>query len=90
MVKKPIRVSPKPYRGNDSRKRKQYQEALQAARAIQDYINTRMKDSEQGIFTYDEIAEELYIDVKLVAELLMYSGGGNTGITVFNPEFKAK
>ena len=90
MAKYPIKVFPKLYRGNDPKKKKKYQEMLRIAREIEDYINGKMRNCEQEIFTYDEIAENLYIDVKTIAALLIPSGGGNTGITVFNPEHGKK
>ena len=63
---------------------------LRIAIEIEDYINGKMRNCEQEIFTYYEIAKNLNIDVKTIAALLIPSGGVNTGITVFNLEHGQK
>ncbi len=87
MVKYPVRIYPQTYKGHDPKKLRQFRDNVAIAKGIENYINEAMKETDQLVFTYDEIADELNITKKRVAELLLPLGGGNTDITVFNPKF---
>lgn len=86
MVKYPVKVYPQSYKGHDKKKLSRFHNKVAIAKGIENYINEAMTDVDQLVFTYEEIAEELNVSLKTVIELLLPLGGGNTGITVFNPK----
>jgi len=78
----PMHLSPRPYRGQNSRKQTESNANIAAAQKIEDYINTRYVANCPKTFSYSEISRELCIDHETVRRLLCAKGGGPHEITV--------
>jgi hypothetical protein len=49
-----------------------------------------MKDRDEGVFNYYEVADQTGVHKEIVRDLLRPLGGGSNGITVQNPKFEEK
>jgi hypothetical protein len=78
----PIRILPRPYKGQDPKKSVQFQAEIDAARKIEDYLNGRYVAGKPDTFLYHEIAQDLNMKEETVAKLLKRIGGGSGGITL--------
>lgn len=88
MVNIPISIQIKPYTGSKEKLKQKYYEKLRIAKMIEDYINTKMKDTDIHMFTYGSIAIDLGLSSEVVRDLLFTVDCGHTGITVCNPEIR--
>lgn len=84
----PINISIPAYRGKDPKKRAECNARVEAARAIQDFINGQMKDNPGGTtreFDCGEIAAALSITRETVKAILYHYDGSSNGVTVGKP-----
>lgn len=88
MATYPVRIHPKPYRGKKQHLQFDYQQKIEVAAKLEDYLNKQMANSSIRLFTYYEIAEDLHLHENIVRELLFAVDGGHNGITVSNPNIK--
>ncbi len=78
----PIRVYPKPYRGRDPKKLEKHRKEFEAARILEQHLNSRRVPNRPTTFTYHELADETGIDYETVHDLLHRLRGGSNGITI--------
>ena len=82
MMKRPLGIFVRPYRGQDDQKRRQFEEEMRIARRLEEFLNGKMTDDEDQVLDYDDIANELQVDHEVVAKLLFGLRGGKFGILI--------
>ena len=82
MMKRPLGIFVRPYRGHDDQKRRQFEEEMRIARRLEEFLNNKMADDEDQVLDYDDIANELQVDREVVAKLLFGLRGGKFGILI--------
>lgn len=82
----PLRISVKPYGGENPNMLKKYRAKVDLARRIETWINIHDDGTNRKMFTYCNIATAMGCSKKDVYDILMPVCGGSNGITLGRPE----
>jgi len=82
MVKYPIYVERKSYRGSDLTKRRKVAEYNHDAQMLEQHINNQIKSGRTGVFLYSNISREVELPLDRVRQILFSVACGDNGFTV--------
>ncbi len=84
MVRYPVRVPRKDYRGSKANIRLKVAERNRLAQRLEEHVNARIAESDEEvqIYLYYEIARDLNLPIDTVRKILFAVDGGDNGFTV--------